>query len=510
MHALLGADMAVVDGSWRVSCATGLSPATESAVHLLEAGGKRVRPLTVLLAAACFGPPPPAARDLAVVAELVHLATLLHDDVIDDGQERRGRPTPRRIWGNAVSVLAGDLLLTHALERTSACGARARPGRSVRDAAAPGRRRGRAAARPDACSTRAKRSTSGSSATRRRRSSRGRRAPARPSPARAPRRRRRSATTGRTSGVAFQLVDDVLDYAGDPRATGKALLGDLAEGKLTLPLIRALAAHPALAADVEAVAVGRSGARPSALADAVRASGTCDGVRALAREETARALASLETLPAERRPRAARRGRARARVARGVDADAAAVTKQDKPRALWPTEASVSDVIGRLIEFWGFKRNMGRVWTVLYLSPEPLSAEDLRQALQLSSGAVSMTLSELSRWGVVRRVWIQGERKDFYTAEVQLWRMISRVFNEREKSEVTAAIDVFEEALEKLDRIRRTSNDPAMRARAELQHERISQLLELARLGRRLLDALVSTAKVDAEPLVRFLLGQRS
>jgi HTH-type transcriptional regulator, glycine betaine synthesis regulator len=173
-------------------------------------------------------------------------------------------------------------------------------------------------------------------------------------------------------------------------------------------------------------------------------------------------------------------------------------------------EASVSDVVGRLIEFWGFKRNMGRVWTVLYLSPEPLSAEDLRHALQLSSGAVSMTLSELSRWGVVRRVWIQGERKDFYTAEVQLWRMISRVFNEREKSEVTAAIDAFEEALEKLERIRRTSNDPAVVARAELQHERIAQLLELARLGKRLLDALVSTAKVDAEPLVRFLLGQRS
>ena len=170
----------------------------------------------------------------------------------------------------------------------------------------------------------------------------------------------------------------------------------------------------------------------------------------------------------------------------------------------------MSDVIGRLIEFWGFKRNMGRVWTVLYLSPDPLSAEDLRHGLELSSGAVSMTLSELSRWGVVRRVWIQGERKDFYTAEVQLWRMISRVFNEREKSEVIAAVDAFEDALQKLESIARTSADPATRARAELQHARITQLLELARLGRRLIDGLVSTAKVDAEPLVRFLLGQRS
>src|SRR5580658_6177442 len=184
--------------------------------------------------------------------------------------------------------------------------------------------------------------------------------------------------------------------------------------------------------------------------------------------------------------------------------------KQEKQRTLWPIEAAVSDVIGRLIEFWGFKRNMGRVWTVLYLSPDPLSAEDLRQCLRLSSGAVSMTLSELSRWAVVRRVWIQGERKDFYTAEVQLWRMISRVFNEREKSEVTAAIDSFEEALRQLDRIRRTAADAETRARAELQQARITQLLELSRLGLRLIDALVSTAKIDAEPLVRFLLGRAS
>jgi octaprenyl-diphosphate synthase len=295
VHALLGADMALVDGELARVVRDGLSPATESAAHLLEAGGKRVRPLTVLLAAACFGPPPPAARELAVVAELVHLATLLHDDVIDDGQERRGKPTPRRIWGNAVSVLAGDLLLTHALERTSA----AAPGSVLADLFATLRAlvdgevvqlRGRMvldareevyfrivhdktaslfawAARAGA--TIAGAATEAASAL---------------------------GDYGTHLGVAFQLVDDVLDYAGDPRATGKALLGDLTEGKLTLPLIRALVAEPSLAADVDAV---RSGDRRAAqrLADAVRASGTCEGVRALARDETARALVSLEALP---------------------------------------------------------------------------------------------------------------------------------------------------------------------------------------------------------------------
>ncbi len=169
----------------------------------------------------------------------------------------------------------------------------------------------------------------------------------------------------------------------------------------------------------------------------------------------------------------------------------------------------MSDVVGRLIEFWGFKRNMGRVWSVLYLSPQPLSAEDLRELLQLSSGAVSMTLSELSRWGVVRKVWIQGERKDFFAAEVQLWKMISRVFGEREKIEILAAIEAFEHALPEVDRLR-SDPDPTIRARADLQHERIAHLLEAAKLGQKLLDALLATAKIDAEPLVKFLLGARA
>lgn len=182
-------------------------------------------------------------------------------------------------------------------------------------------------------------------------------------------------------------------------------------------------------------------------------------------------------------------------------------SSRESARVLWPSEALVSDVVGRLIEFWGFKRNMGRVWAVLYLSPEPMSAEDLRNALTLSSGAVSMTLSELSRWGVVRKVWVQGERRDFYTAEVHLWRMISRVFNEREKAEIASAIEAFGEALRDLERIE--TDDPQVRARVKLQRERIGNLLELAKLGQQLLDALLATAKLDAEPLVRFLLGER-
>jgi DNA-binding transcriptional regulator GbsR (MarR family) len=180
-----------------------------------------------------------------------------------------------------------------------------------------------------------------------------------------------------------------------------------------------------------------------------------------------------------------------------------------EPRVLSASEIAVSDIIGRLIEFWGFKRNMGRVWSVLYLSPDPLSAEDLRQLLRLSSGAVSMTLSELARWGVVRKVWVQGERKDFFVAEVQLWKMISRVFSEREKVEIVSAVESFEHALRALDRIA-ASAVGEKRARAELQKERIKRLLDLAKLGQALLDALLSTGKLDAAPLVRVLLGVKA
>jgi DNA-binding transcriptional regulator GbsR (MarR family) len=171
---------------------------------------------------------------------------------------------------------------------------------------------------------------------------------------------------------------------------------------------------------------------------------------------------------------------------------------------LWQSEVLVSDSIGRLIEFWGFKRNMGRLWAILYLSERPLSAPEIQERLQLSSGAVSMTLNELTRWGVVKKVWIQGERRDHYTAEGNFWKMISRVFNERERVEVLDAIDVMEDALQFLRDKAKSDED---RARARFQEERIRELLDLARLGRQLLDALIKDARVDGSPLMNVLLG---
>lgn len=174
---------------------------------------------------------------------------------------------------------------------------------------------------------------------------------------------------------------------------------------------------------------------------------------------------------------------------------------------LWKSEALVSDAVGRLIEFWGFKRNMGRLWAVLYLSDAPLDAPELQHRLQLSSGAVSMTLADLLRWGVVKKVWVQGERRDHYSAEGNFWKMISRVFKEREQVEILDAIDAMEEAIE-YAAAKASAGEQV--GRAEFQQERIAALLELARLGHRLLETLVQDAKVDGTALTAILLGEKS
>jgi len=88
----------------------------DSAVHLLDAGGKRLRPAFVLLAGKFYGYPIAKLQPVAMALELIHMATLVHDDVVDDSQTRRGRPTVKAKWGNVVSVATGDYLLARSLE----------------------------------------------------------------------------------------------------------------------------------------------------------------------------------------------------------------------------------------------------------------------------------------------------------------------------------------------------------------------------------------------------------
>ncbi|HMI87949.1 MAG TPA: polyprenyl synthetase family protein [Polyangiaceae bacterium] len=290
VQSIFGPELAYIEAELAKAASDGERPAIDAAAHLVDAGGKRVRPLTVLLSAACFGPLPPAARELAVVAEFVHTATLLHDDVIDDSPERRGKAAARTVWGNAVSVLAGDLLLTHALDRTFVAAPAALPEllstlRRLVDGEVL-QLRGRA--KLDVSEVSYFRILEGKTASLFGWSAR---AGAIVAGARASE-KQALGLFGERLGIAFQLVDDELDYAGDSVATGKILLADLVEGKVTLPLVLALSRDPSLG---PLLSRAREGEREAAeqLGSAVLGMGVCAEVRRRAAAETDRALAAL-------------------------------------------------------------------------------------------------------------------------------------------------------------------------------------------------------------------------
>ena len=162
-----------------------------------------------------------------------------------------------------------------------------------------------------------------------------------------------------------------------------------------------------------------------------------------------------------------------------------------------------ADAVGGLMEFWGFKRNMGRMWCVLYLSERPLSAGDLAGMLQLSTGAVSMTLAELVKWGAIKKSWVPGERRDFYEPETSIWKMVSRVFRERELQQIHAAIEAFELVSVALGKRRGNAGVDEVQ-QLDFAEDRVQGLLDLARIGERLLDSVLAGKPIDAGPLVRF------
>jgi len=159
---------------------------------------------------------------------------------------------------------------------------------------------------------------------------------------------------------------------------------------------------------------------------------------------------------------------------------------------LWrEAELRAADAMGRLMEFWGFRRHMGRIWTVLYLSPEPMTTGDLSEALQLSSSAVSLSLSELVRWGAVRKTWLPGERKDFYQAESSVWKLLRRVYERRELNLIREAIEAFGDAQRRLDEAR-SRLGPSERIRVDYMQKRLSRLSALSKAGERLVRLLIA------------------
>jgi octaprenyl-diphosphate synthase len=294
LQALVDADMRLVNQLIVERLDSPIRLIPELAGHLIAAGGKRVRPMLTLIAAQLCGYQGRRHLSLAAAVEFIHSATLLHDDVVDQSDLRRGLATANAIWGNKPSVLVGDFLFARAfqlmvedgsldvlsiLANASAVIAEgevaqlmtANDAKTTEDAyirVVTAKTATLFAAAAQIGAVVAERPGSEVEALR---------------------------FYGESLGIAFQLVDDVLDYSGD---LGKSLGDDLAEGKPTLPLIYTMRCGSPQQAALVRRAIAEGGRDDFAeVLEAIRACGALDYARAAAQREAEAAARALSTLP---------------------------------------------------------------------------------------------------------------------------------------------------------------------------------------------------------------------
>ncbi|HSY58664.1 MAG TPA: polyprenyl synthetase family protein, partial [Terriglobales bacterium] len=305
-------DLALVEQEIAAQNAAAIEPVSEISSYLREGGGKRLRPALLLLAAGASGYRGPSAIRLGAVVELIHNATLIHDDVIDGANTRRGRPSANARWGNHMSVLAGDWLYMQSFEMAL----RERnfaildilidlTQSMVEGELLQLTRLGRIDLSESEATELAYRKTACLFSGCSRLGAVLGRQPKHIEDA--------LAEYGRNAGLAFQLVDDLLDFTASPEQLGKPVLSDLKEGKVTLPLIFALRAESPKSAEGNGhdgnSATGRGlvakvleergfvGVRPEQITRLVRETGALDRAAKLARDYVARAKDALSELP---------------------------------------------------------------------------------------------------------------------------------------------------------------------------------------------------------------------
>jgi octaprenyl-diphosphate synthase len=297
IRVLVGDDLRQVDAVIERELASDVALVNQVSQYIIGAGGKRLRPLAVVLAARACGYRGDRHVEAAAVVEFIHTATLLHDDVVDGSDLRRGRETANHVWGNQASVLVGDYLYSRAFQMMVALGDM-RIQAVMADATnmiAEGEVLQLMNAHdPDTTEERYLQVIHRKTA---KLFEAGTRLGALMANA-AEDVEQAMVAYGRHVGAAFQLVDDVLDYRARPDELGKNLGDDLAEGKPTLPLIYALS-HASLddtARLRRAIEVGGIDDLP-AVTRAIESSGGLEYTARLARREKDLALEALDRLP---------------------------------------------------------------------------------------------------------------------------------------------------------------------------------------------------------------------
>jgi octaprenyl-diphosphate synthase len=264
--------------------------------YIIGSGGKRIRPAMVLLSAKAFGYKGDQHLKMAAVIEFIHTATLLHDDVVDESALRRGRSTANEMFGNAASVLVGDYLYSRAFEmmvdvnRMAVMQVMSQATKVISEGEVlqlmnvndpdvtqekylqvvrfKTAKLFEAAARTGAILADASQTL-----------------------------QEAAAAYGRHMGTAFQLIDDLLDYSGDPLTLGKTVGDDLREGKPTLPLLRVLEVGSAADKAMIRQAIEHGDGDFEAVAQAIGRTDALEHTRLAAEAEVSLAIAALEVVP---------------------------------------------------------------------------------------------------------------------------------------------------------------------------------------------------------------------
>ncbi|SDK46475.1 octaprenyl diphosphate synthase [Billgrantia gudaonensis] len=300
LHATVADDFAAVDRTIMAQLTSRVPLVETIGQYIVASGGKRLRPLLVLLAARALGYDGNRHVTLATLIEFMHTSTLLHDDVVDDSHLRRGKATANDAWGNAPSVLVGDFLYSRSFQMMVEVGSMRIM--EVLSSATCVIAEGEVlqltnVGNPDIDEAAYFETIQGKTAMLFEAASHSGAILADATP------EQEAALQhyGRYLGLAFQLVDDLLDYQGNAEAMGKNVGDDLAEGKPTLPLIQAMAVGTPEQAQLVRRAIRKGGLdHLEAVLEIVRDTGALDYTRARAIEMADRALAQLDALPASR------------------------------------------------------------------------------------------------------------------------------------------------------------------------------------------------------------------
>ena len=294
---LITDDMLAVDQVIRRSLHSDVVLIRQVAEYIIGAGGKRLRPALLILAARALGCQGPAVHEQAAMIECIHTATLLHDDVVDESDKRRGRDTANAMFGNAASVLVGDFLYTRAFQmmvHTHSLRVLEVMAEATNIIAEGEVMQLLNIGNTDLTETEYLQVIQYKTAKLFEAAGRVGALLA----GATPEQEAALAGYGMHLGTAFQIIDDVLDYSGDAATIGKSLGDDLAEGKTTLPLIYVMQhGSPDQAAVVRGALQAADRERFDAVLSAVQSTSALDYAHGQAVAAAQRAVAALAGLP---------------------------------------------------------------------------------------------------------------------------------------------------------------------------------------------------------------------